>query len=85
MERKNRKKIAPVVVAILVAVYFAPPLALVLFAASGLLGMEGGRALVPLLLMYGLIGGTVVVGVLIAMAQRLREINGGEEDEARKY
>lgn len=84
MNNHNRKKIAPVVIAVLVVAYIAPLLAMVAYAA-GLLGAEGGWGVVPFLLLYAAVGGAVIVGVLSAMTQRLREIDGGEEDEASKY
>ena len=84
MENRNRKKIAPVVVAILVVAYVGPLVGMVAYAA-GLLGAEGGWGILPVLLLYAAAGGAVIVGVLYAMTQRLREIDGGEEDEARKY
>lgn len=84
MNNHNRKKIAPVVIAVLVVAYIAPLLAMVAYAA-GLLGAEGGWGVVPFLLLYAAVGGAVIVGVLTAMTQRLREIDGGEEDEASKY
>lgn len=84
MQKNTRKKIAPVVVAVLVVAYIAPLLAMAAYAA-GLLGAEGGWGVLPFLLLYAAIGGAVIVGVLSAMAQRLREIDGGEEDEASKY
>jgi hypothetical protein len=31
------------------------------------------------------LGGAVVVGVILALNQRLREIDGGEEEEASQY
>ena len=68
----------------LVVAYIAPLLAMVAYAA-GLLGAEGGWGVLPFLLLYAAAGGAVIVGVLAAMAQRLREIDGGEEDEASKY
>ena len=84
MENRNRKKIAPVVVAILVVAYVGPLVGMVAYAA-GLLGAEGGWSILPFLLLYAAAGGAVIIGVLYAMAQRLREIDGGEEDEAKKY
>lgn len=84
MENRNRKKIAPVVIAVLVVVYVAPLVGMVAYAA-GLLGAEGGWGVLPFLLLYAAVGGAVIVGVLSAMSQRLREIDGGEEDEASKY
>lgn len=84
MQKNTRKKIAPVVVAILVVAYVLPLVAMVAYAA-GLLGSEGGWGVLPFLLLYAAVGGAVIVGVLAAMTQRLREIDGGEEDEASKY
>lgn len=84
MQKNIKKKIAPVVIAILVVVYVLPLVAMVAYAA-GLLGSEGGWGVLPFLLLYAAVGGAVIVGVLAAMAQRLREIDGGEEDEASKY
>lgn len=84
MQKNTKKKIAPVVIAVLVVAYIAPLLAMAAYAA-GLLGAEGGWGVVPFLLLYAAVGGAVIVGVLTAMTQRLREIDGGEEDEASKY
>ena len=84
MQRNTKKKIAPVVVAAAVVLYVGPMVAMVAYAA-GLLGAEGGWGILPFLLLYAGAGGAVIVGVLYAAAQRLREIDGGEEDEASKY
>ena len=84
MQGNTRKKIAPVVVAVLVVLYVGPMVGLVAYAA-GLLGAQGDWGVLPFLLLYAVVGGAVIVGVLYAMTQRLREIDGGEEDEARKY
>ena len=80
----NKKKIAAVVVAILVLLYVGPMVGMVLAAIIGLSEtLEWG--ILPFLLMYAVIGGAVLAGVLIALAQRLREIDGGEEEDAKKY
>ncbi len=84
MRKNTRKKIAPVVVAVLVILYVGPMVGMVAYAA-GLLGAHGDWGVLPFLLLYAALGGAVVVGVLHAMTQRLREIDGGEEDEASKY
>ena len=42
-------------------------------------------AAVGIMIVYGVFGAAVVIGVFAAMGQRLREIKGGEADEARKY
>lgn len=87
MENRNRKKIAPIVVAVLVVAYLGPIVGMVAYGI-GLLTTVGGEGVIPflpVLLLYVAGGGAVIVGVLYAMAQRLREIDGGEEDEAGKY
>ena len=81
---RNNTKIAAVVVAILVLLYVGPMVGMVLAAIIGLSKtLEWG--ILPFLLMYAVIGGAVLAGVLIALAQRLREIDGGEEEDAKKY
>lgn len=42
-------------------------------------------AVAGMALVYGLLALAVVVGVLFAMVQRLRELRRGEEQEAKKY
>ena len=84
MQRNTKKKIAPVVIAAAVVLYIGPLVAMAAYAA-GLLGAEGGWGILPFLLLYAFAGGAVIGGVLYAAAQRLREIDGGEEDEASKY
>ncbi len=70
MNKRSKKKIAPIVAAVLVVVYLLP-ITGGLAAAAGLLGAT--------------VGGAVIVGVLYAMGQRLREIDSGEEEDAKKY
>lgn len=84
MNKRSKKKIAPIVVAALVTLYLLPIVGGIA-ALAGLLGASEGRAAVPFLLLYILAGGAVIVGVLCAMGQRLREIDGGEEEDAKKY
>ena len=84
MRGNTKKKIAPVVVTILVLLWVGPLVGAVLAVMAGLAGTEASGVL-PFLLLYALAGGAVVVGVLTAMAQRLREIDGGEEEDAKKY
>jgi hypothetical protein len=44
-----------------------------------------GAPPLPLLIFLLLIPALVVLGVIIALLQRIREIGEGEEDDARKY
>ena len=84
MQRNTNKKIAPIIVTIIVVLCIAPVICLIAYLA-GIAVFEGFGAVLPFLLLYALIGGAVLVGIILAMRQRLREINGGEEDEASKY
>lgn len=81
--RKSTKGRGPVIVAGLGTVVVA-----LLFFGSLLWVMleeEPIPAVIGIMVVYGLLAVAIVVGVLYAMMQRLREIQGGEEDEARKY
>lgn len=81
--RKSTKGRVPVIVAALGTVVVA-----LLFFGSLLWVMleeEPIPAVIGIMVVYGLLAVAIVVGVLYAMVQRLREIQGGEEDEARKY
>ena len=82
MNKRSKKKIAPIVVAVLVVLYIGP-IVLMTAALAGVLGASDGAAAAPFLLLYALVGGAVIVGVLYAMGQRLREIDGGEEEDAK--
>lgn len=81
---KRGKKIAPVIVTALVVLYILP---LVVFALRALqaLGGSGGILAVIFLLLYLFAGGAVIGGVIKALLERLREIDGGEEDDASQY
>ena len=83
MMRKSTKGRGPVIVAGLGTVVVA-----LLFFGSLLWVMQEEEpipAVIGIMVVYGLLAVAIVVGVLYAMVQRLREIQGGEEDEARKY
>ena len=59
-------------------------LALALTALEAARAGECGAAAL-LLALYGVLGGAAVIGVVLALRQRLREIDGGEEDDAAQY
>ena len=84
--RKSTKRSSRALAAVLAAL--GTSLAAVLFIGSLLWVMlEEGPvpAAAGIMIVYGVFGAAVVVGVLAAMVQRLRELKGGEEDEARRY
>ena len=81
---RNGKKIAPVVIAVLVLLYILPLIAFILTALREL-GGGGGMVVVLFLLLYLFLGGAVIGGVIKALLERLREIDGGEEEDASQY
>lgn len=80
---KRKKKLAPVVVAVGIIAF----LILYVGAPVVVLWSYGAEAL-PVLAMLApmvLAGTAVVLGIVTVLFQRLREIDKGEEDEAKKY
>ena len=61
MQKNTKKKIAPVVIAVLVVIYVGPLVAMVAYAA-GLLGAQGGWGVLPFLLLYAGAGGAIIAG-----------------------
>ena len=84
MRKTTKKKIAPIVVAALVVAYIAPLMVLVLWAMGLWSGGETVNVMFPLLC-WLIVGGVVIVGAVKALRQRLREIDGGEEEDASQY
>ncbi len=80
MQNNTKKKIAPVVITILFLLYIGPIVAFLLMAATWI---DGGFT--PFILLYAAGGGAVIAGIITALSQRLKEIDGGEEEDAKKY
>lgn len=81
--RKNTKGRGAVIVAALGTVVVA-----LLFFGSLLWVMleeDPIPAVLGLMVVCAILGVAMIAGVLYAMVQRLREIRGGEEEDARKY
>ncbi len=83
MRKTTKKKIAPIVITAAVVLYMLPLVVLTAMSMAGVL--QDGPAAVPLLLLYLLLGGAVIFGIIRALLQRLDEIDGGEEEEASRY
>ena len=77
-DTRKRKK-GPVIAAVIMT--------LLMFLLMGLVLWGNTQDPLPIgvLLIILAIPGVVVVGVVLALKQRLKEIEGGEEDEASKY
>ncbi len=84
MRKTTKKKIAPIVLAVLAIAFIAPWIVLVL-RLMGLLDGKAGVSVMFPLLCWLIVGVAVIVGVIKALLQRLDEIDGGEEDEASRY
>lgn len=81
MMRKNTKRAAILCAAVVVG-FFLLYLALIATAAADVPEDTVGLLVV---VFVGLIVLAMVGGVLLALRQRLKEIDGGEEEDARKY
>ena len=82
---RRKKKTAPVAAAVLVIVYILPLVTIAVLAMMDVIRLGGGALPVLFVLIYLAVGGAVIGGVLAAMGQRLREIDGGEEEDASQY
>lgn len=82
---RRRKRIGSTAAALFILLYVLPLVIGAVWAAVTFLREGEAFAAVLFLLIYGVMGGAVVIGVVLALRQRLREIDGGEEDEAARY
>lgn len=83
-DRRGKRR-GSILSALFILVYILPLVIAAVWAAVEFLRDGEGFAAILFLLIYGVLGGAVMVGVLLALRQRLREINGGEEDDAAQY
>ncbi len=82
-DRKAKKKIAPVTVAVLVIVLMGSVTMLMLYAMF--YPESAGAVPIPFAVCAILAPLAVIVGILLALRERCKEIRGGEEDAAAKY
>ena len=82
---RRKKRIGSVTAALFVLFYVLPLVVASIFAAVEFLRSGECFAAVLFLLIYGVLGGAVLIGVVLALRQRLQEIEGGEEDDAAQY
>ncbi len=79
VEHVDKKRKAPIMAAAVMIVLMLMVIALLLWAA------KVDPIPLPFLLMVIAIPGAVIIGVLLALKERMKQIEGGEEDAARKY
>ena len=82
---RRRKRIGSIIAAVFVLFYVLPLVIGSIFAAVAFIRDGECFAAVLFLLIYGVMGGAVLIGVVLALRQRLQEIEGGEEDDAAQY
>ena len=80
---REKKKRASIFSAVVVITILAVFLGFILFPLFN--EMAGMLFAAMLLLLYAVGILAVIVGVIAALSQRLRELDNGEEEEARKY
>ncbi len=80
---KKNKRLAPIVCALVAVALLGLLLAILVYPL--LWASYGDIIAVIFLAVYALIIVAIIGGILAAMVQRLREIEGGEEEDARKY
>ncbi len=79
MDNKSKKKIAPIIITIGIVIF---SLAYISFFV--LLAISAPETLIVSVIAIVVYLG-VCIGVIAALRERIKEINGGEEDEALKY
>ena len=79
VEHVDKKRRAPIIAAVVMIVLMGISMGFVAWAA------KVDPIPVPLLLVIMAIPAAVIVGVLLALKERMKQIEGGEEDAARKY
>ena len=83
MRNGTEKKRAAIICAAVIVGFLAIVLAVYLVPVLG--AMYEGLVVAGIMLVYGLMIVAVIVGVLFALRERIREIESGEEEDARKY
>ena len=82
MEKKAKKRVAIIAALVVIALMTLYLVGIVLPLVRETMGV--GIA-VTLLVIYGAVILAGILGVSLALKQRLKEIEGGEEDEAKRY
>ena len=82
---RRKKRIGSIMAALFVLFYVLPLVIGSVFAAVAFIRDGECLAAILFLLIYGVMGGAVLIGVMLALRQRLQEIEGGEEDDAAQY
>lgn len=82
MDKKSKKRVAILCALVVIALMTAYLVGIIIPLAREALGEQ---IAVAILLIYAALVLTSIVGVTLALRQRLKEIESGEEDEAKRY
>lgn len=82
LDTRRRRYIAPVVIACVTVLLMAGLMALMIW---GFAADAADAPPLPLIVVLVALPATVILGVLLALVQRVQEIGKGEVDDARKY
>ena len=82
MEKKSKKRVAVVAALVVIALMTVYLVAIIIPLARETLGEQ---IAVAILVTYAGLILAGIVGVTLALKQRLKEIESGEEDEAKRY
>ncbi len=79
----NKKKKAPIICAVVMIGLLGILLGIMIYPLFN--ESHGELATIGIIIVYALLIVAIIVGVLIALKQRLKEIESGEEENAKKY
>ena len=82
MEKKSKKRVAVIAALVVIALMTVYLVAIVIPLVRECLGEAVAMGI---LVIYAVVILTSIVGVTLALRQRLKEIESGEEDEAKRY
>ena len=83
MRKGTEKKRGAIICAAVIVGLLAIVLAMFMLPVLG--AMYEDAVVAVILIVYGAVIAAVIAGVLCALRERLREIEGGEEEDAKKY
>ena len=82
MEKKSKKRVAVIAALVVIALMTAYLVAIIIPLVREIMGVGIAMAILAL---YGAVILACILGVTLALKQRLKEIESGEEDEAKRY
>lgn len=87
MRKTTKKKLVPIIIAVLAVIFLGgmwmAPILMVLIRCIRTMGEQ--IYLTFPVLCYAIVGAAVIAGILLALRQRLREIDKEEEEDAAQY